>query len=65
MESAAEYLEHFIKVILWAGKDENENRVIMLFCLDVDTSICVNCSILPAPMLKKPVALAELMLFNT
>ena len=31
-------IEHFVKVISWAGKDDDGNRVIKHFCLDVDKS---------------------------
>jgi len=31
-------IEHFVKIILWAGQDENGNKVIKNFCLDVDKS---------------------------
>ena len=31
-------IEHFVKIISWAGQDENGNKVIKNFCLDVDKS---------------------------
>ena len=30
--------DHFVKIIVWAGKDEYGNRVLKHFCLDIDTS---------------------------
>jgi hypothetical protein len=31
-------IEHFVKIILWAGRDSNDKQVIKNFCLDVDNS---------------------------
>ena len=31
-------IEHFVKIIMWAGRDKDGNRVIKFFCLDVDRS---------------------------
>ena len=31
-------IEHFVKIIFWAGRDDDGNRVIKNFCLDVDKS---------------------------
>ena len=31
-------IEHFVKILVWAGLDQHGNRVIKYFCLDVDKS---------------------------
>ena len=31
-------IEHFVKIMIWAGRDKDGNRVLKYFCLDVDKS---------------------------
>ena len=31
-------IEHFVKIIMWAGRDKQGQRVIKYFCLDIDRS---------------------------